>query len=208
MIFNFTAMNGLRSSSKLMSSKGLALMNTLEKVKGIFQSKYCVTKNFRFSSLLFCGCLHRYGRKTQKYSPKIWRIGNHKVTTLCASLVPLVEGACGFTPSAVLTFWRLLKDNTVYYSTEYSKTASRASYAVSYLQNSALKFGLIQYFIEVRGGEQVSVLAILHILHSEPALAVPHLYVAEETGLFTPVPIGSSVAKCILIKTNAKTFIG
>jgi len=71
--------------------------------------------------------------KTQKYSPKIWRIGNHKVTALCASLVPLVEGACGFTPSTVLKFWRLLKDNTVYYFTKYSKTANRASYAVSYL---------------------------------------------------------------------------
>lgn len=41
------------------------------------------------------------------------------------------------------------EDDTVYYLVEYLKAAKRASYAVSYTQNSTLSFGLIQYFVEL-----------------------------------------------------------
>ena len=122
-------------------------------------------------------------------------------------LVSSVEAACGFKASTILKFWRLLKDDTVYYSMEYMKTANRASYAVSYVQNSTVSFGLIQYFIEVRDGERGSVLAVLHILHTQRVQTMPHLYETEETGIFKPISIDSIVAKCVLLKTNTKAFI-
>lgn len=99
------------------------------------------------------------------------------------------------------------EDDTVYYSVEYLKAAKRASYAVSYTQNSTLSVGLIQYFVEVRDGERESVLAVLHILHTQRVQSMPHLYVTEEIGIFKPVPIVSIVAKCVLLKTNTKSFI-
>lgn len=137
----------------------------------------------------------------------MWLIGNHKLTTLSVRLGSSVEAACGFKPSTILKFWRLLKDDTVYYSVEYLKAAKRASFAVSYTQNSTLSFGLIQYFVEVRDGERESVLAVLHILHTQRVQSMPHLYETEETGIFKPVPIVSIVAKCVLLKTNTKAFI-
>ena len=66
------------------------------------------------------------------------------------------------------------EDDTVYYLVEYLKAAKRASYAVSYTQNSTLSVGLIQYFVEVRDGERESVLAVLHILHIQRVQSMPH----------------------------------
>ena len=88
---------------------------------------------------------------------------------------------------------------------EYSRATKRASYAVSYYHNSTVRFGLIHYFIEARikrEHDYESVLAVIHVLHTEPVVTVHHLYEAEETEIFQPVPVTCIVEKCVVMKTD------
>ena len=87
------------------------------------------------------------------------------------------------------------------------KRANRASYAVSYIQNSTVSFGLIQYFVEVRDCERESVLAVLHILHTQRVQTMSPFQDTRNGNIIKPIPIVSIVAKCVFLETNTKAFL-
>ena len=74
------------------------------------------------------------------------------------------------------------------------------------MQYHKLKFPLLvlNWFVEIRDGERESVLAVLHILHTQRVQTMPLLYKTEETEIFKPIPMWQSV---YCLQQNTKTFI-
>ena len=114
--------------------------------------------------------------------------------------------ACGSTPwRVVFKFWRLKSRNNLYYSQDYTRNRCRNSYTVSF---EDCKFGTIQYLEVESQNSVVYVFAVVKVLSVQHVLNCTHLFVAKDTGIVKPIPVGSIQSKCVCINVGSELFIG
>ena len=132
---------------------------------------------FYSSHVLLC---QRRGKK-MRYGPKSWRIGFATQYALRTMEAEMVVSRCGFIPEKVSKFFRFQLHDNIIHNREYSRTMKANSYTVSYStepETGTLRFGMVQYFLELTYAEKCSVIAIVdQLIVTSRVLDVQHISV-------------------------------
>lgn len=140
----------------------------------------------------------------------MWIVGGTSSRTPPPELAQLMNE-----PQSITTFTRVLKDNVIFYSKEYSRVKTRNSYTVGFMDatTSNIMFGQILYFVILNN----EAMAMINVFTSSSAQCAFQLtfndldsrvFPVSSTTHVVAVPVVNIKEKCIFVSVGVdKNFI-
>ena len=157
---------------------------------------------------------YRKGQRTQTYSEDtLYRIGPYSKEPLSGDSLQMVSPLCPFTPHTILKFFRLEKKGQLIYSREYTRpSAKRNNFTIMFSEQGVNKYGLVDYFIEVRGlsPNEFKVLAFVSPVITtdvtSQGVCIKHL--EKSLHLNEPIPISvDTIFKCVSLQVCDSFYV-